>query len=135
MRTHNIPLNLLDEYAKAISSKQANMLYENKCHKKYKKHLYEDKKYQSDDNYHIYLNSYTLDEAHSSVETALSRYVSKYKLQYNVVDDGVYLYTPLPENYMSLLENLVNDGFNKEALKNIVDMPAAVVYLEKLTKK
>ena len=131
---HNIPLNILDEYAKVISSKQANMLYENKCQKKYKKHLYEDKAYQSDNNYHLYLSSYTLDEANSSVEKALIRYVSKHKLQYNIVDDGVYLYTPLPESYMSLLEHLVRDGFNVDALKHVVDNDAAVVYLEKLTK-
>lgn len=130
----NIPLNILDEYAKVISSKQANMLYESKCNKKYKKPLYENKKYQSDDNYKLYLNSFTLDEANSSVEKALSKYVSKHNLQYNVVDDGVYLYTPMAENYMSLLENLVNDGFNVEALKNIVDTQAAVVYLENITK-
>ena len=130
----NIPLNILDEYAKVISSKQANMLYESKCNKKDKKPLYENKKYQSDDNYKLYLNSFTLDEANSSVEKALSKYVSKHNLQYNIVDDGVYLYTPMAENYMSLLENLVNDGFNVEALKNIVDTQAAVVYLENITK-
>lgn len=131
---HNIPLNILDEYAKVISSKQANMLYENKCQKKYKKRLYEDKAYQNDSNYHLYLSSYTLDEANSSIEKALIRYVSKHKLQYNIVDDGVYLYTPLPESYMSLLEHLVKDGFNVDALKHVVDNDAAVVYLEKLTK-
>lgn len=130
----NIPLNILDEYAKVISSKQANMLYESKCNKKYKKPLYENKKYQSDDNYNLYLSSFTLDEANSSIEKALSKYVSKHNLQYNIVDDGVYLYTPMAENYMSLLENLVNDGFNVEALKNIVDTQAAVVYLENITK-
>ena len=132
---HNIPLNILDEYAKTISSKQANMLYENKCQKKYKKRLYEDKAYQDDSNYHLYLSAYTLDEANSSVEKALIRYVSKHNLQYNVVDDGVYLYTALPENYISLLEHLVKDGFNANALKHVVDNDAAVVYLNKLTKK
>ena len=135
MKQHNIPLNILDEYAKTISSKQANLLYESKCHKKYKKPLYEDKKYQSDNNYKIYLNTFTLDEANSSIEKALVRYVNKHHLQYNVVNDGVYLYTPMAENYMSLLENLVNDGFNPNVLKNIVDTQAAVVYLETISNK
>lgn len=132
--THNIPLNILDEYAKTISSKQANMLYESKCNKKFKKALYEGMEYQNDDSYSIYLNAYTLDEAKSSVDKALVRYVNKYKLQYNVVDDGVYLYTPMAENYMGLLENLVQDGFDVEVLKTIVDTQSAVVYLENLTK-
>ena len=131
---HNIPLNILDEYAKIISSKQANMLYESKCNKKFKKALYEGMEYQNDDSYSIYLNAYTLDEAKSSVDKALVRYVNKYKLQYNVVDDGVYLYTPMAENYMGLLENLVQDGFDVEVLKTIVDTQSAVVYLENLTK-
>lgn len=131
---HNIPLNILDEYAKTISSKQANMLYESKCNKKFKKALYEGMEYQNDDSYSIYLNVYTLDEAKSSVDKALVRYVNKYKLQYNVVDDGVYLYTPMAENYMGLLENLVQDGFDVEVLKTIVDTQSAVVYLENLTK-
>ena len=90
--------------------------------------------YQNDDSYSIYLNAYTLDEAKSSVDKALVRYVNKYKLQYNVVDDGVYLYTPMAENYMGLLENLVQDGFDVEVLKTIVDTQEAAVYLEKLTK-
>ena len=131
---HNIPLNVLDEYAKTISSKQANMLYESKCNKKFKKALNEGMEYQNDDSYSIYLNAYTLDEAKSSVDKALVRYVNKYKLQYNVVDDGVYLYTPMAENYMGLLENLVQDGFDVEVLKTIVDTQEAAVYLENLTK-
>lgn len=131
---HNIPLNVLDEYAKTISSKQSKMLYESKCKKKYKKALYEGMEYQNDDSYSIYLNAYTLDEAKSSVDKALVRYVNKYHLQYNIVDDGVYFYTPMAENYMGLLENLVNDGFDAEVLKTIVDTQEAAVYLEKLTK-
>ena len=132
MSTHNIPLNVLDEYAKVLTTKQSNMLYENKCNKKYKKVLYEDKKYQSNSSYRIYLNAYTLDEANINVTKALARYVSKYNLQYNVVNDGVYLYTPLAENYMGLLENLVNDGFNVEALKNVVNVNEARKYLDNL---
>ena len=131
----NIPLNILDTYAKTISTKQANMLYENKCNKKYKKPLYEHLKYQNDNSYKIYLNSFTLDEANLNVDKALARYVNKHQLQYNVVDDGVYLYTPMAENYMSLLEHLVNDGFDVNVLKNIVDTDSAVKYLESLTSK
>ena len=132
MRTHNIPLNVLDEYAKVLTTKQSNMLYENKCNKKYKKELYENKKYQSNSSYKLYLNSYILNEANINVNTALARYVSKYNLQYNVVDNGVYLYTPMAENYMGLLENLIHDGFNKDALKNVVNTKAAKDYLEKI---
>lgn len=129
---HNIPLHILDEYAKTISQKQVNMLYENKCNKKYKKALYEDLKYQNDNSYSIYLNDFTLDEAELSVKKALVRYVNKHKLQYNVVSDGVYFYTPLEENYIALLEDLVNDGLDVDTLKNIVEDQKAAVYLENL---
>lgn len=132
MKRHSIPLNILDEYAKTISSKQVKMLYESKCNKKYKKVLYENMKYQNDKSYSIYLNDFTLDEANSSVDKALVRYVNKYKLQFNKVSDGVYLYTPLEENYISLLENLVQDGFDIDLLKENVDSQKATVYLEKL---
>lgn len=129
---HNIPLNILDEYAKTISSKQVKMLYESKCNKKFKKALYENMKYQNDNSFSIYLNDFTLDEAHSSVDKALVRYVRKHKLQYNKVSDGVYFYTPLEKNYISLLENLVQDGFDIDLLKENVDSQKATVYLEKL---
>jgi len=38
---HNIPLQILDEYAKSLTNKQAKMLYEHKLNKKYKKQLNE----------------------------------------------------------------------------------------------
>ena len=127
----NIPLNILDNYAKSLTSKQVKMLYENKCQKKFKKPLYENLKYQSDNNYKIYLDTYTLNEANSSIDKTLLRYVNKYNLQYNVVNEGVYLYTALPENYLSLLENLLQDGFNKNSLKNNVNTKFAKHYLNK----
>jgi len=128
----NIPLNILDNYAKTISTKQANMLYEHKCNKKYKKSLYENLKYQNDNSYKLYLDSFTLDNINLSVNEALAKYVNKHQLQYNVVDSGVYLYTPEPENYLSLLENLVHDGMDMNILKEIVNYDGAIKYLENL---
>lgn len=130
---HNISLQILDEYAKVITAKQANMLYESKCKKKFKKQLNEGMEYQNNDNFKVYLDLFTLDEANSSVEKALARYVNKYKLQYNVIKEGLYLYTPYEENYEGLLENLYNDGFDVEALKENVSSQSGRVFLEKLS--
>lgn len=130
--SHNIPLNILDEYTKSLSSKQVKMLYESKCNKKYKKPLYEEFKYQNDKSFCIYLNEYTLDEAHFTTDKALARYTNKYNLQFNKVNDGIYFYTPLEENYMGLIKDLANDGFDLETLKEIVETQKATVYLEKL---
>lgn len=130
--SHNIPLNILDEYAKTLSSKQVKMLYENKCNKKYKKALYENMKYQNDDSYSLYLSDYVLDEANMSTDKAMIRYINKYDLQYNKVIDGVHFYTPNHNTYIKLLENLVNDGVDIDSLLQVVDDQKSTVYLEKL---
>ena len=48
------------------------------------------------------------------------------------LENGEDFYTPLEENYISLLENLVQDGFDIDLLKENVDSQKATVYLEKL---
>lgn len=133
--THNIPLNILDEYAKIITSNQANMLYENKCNKKYKKKLYENKKYQSDEYYHIHLKNYILNDANISVTEALAKYANKFNLQYNILNDGIKFYTPITENYILLLKNLVNDGFNINSLCSVVESKNEKKFLKSLNNK
>ena len=132
--TNNIPLNVLDEYAKTITTKQSNMLYENKLNKKFKKPLYENLKYQNDDNFTLYLSSDIINEANSTLEKVLVRYVDKHHLQYNIVNKGVHLYTPMAENYLELLEHLIADGFNKNSLKKIVDTKPAKKHIEQVSK-
>lgn len=112
----HIPLHVLNEYAKVLSYTQAKKLYENKCNQKYKKIIYKGTEYQNKNSYSVYLDNYVLNEADLSVNTALARYVNKHQLQYNIVKEGVYFYTPLADNYMSLLEHLINDGVSKQAL-------------------
>lgn len=129
---HNIPLHVLDEYAKVITSKQAAMLYEHKCGKKFVKTLNEGFDNQNNDSYKVYLDLFTLDEANSSIEKALIKYVNKYNLQYNVITEGLYFYTPDEENFNNLLENLYNDGFDIDALKESVTNQSSLVLLEKL---
>lgn len=117
----NIPLHILDEYAKSISYKQAKRLYEAKCDNTYKKKIYKGTQYQNKNSFSVYLDNFVLNEANLTVNKALSRYVNKHCLQYNIVKEGLYLYTPLADNYMSLLEHLVKDGVSKEALSQDVD--------------
>ena len=131
---NNIPLNVLDDYAMTLTTNQVKMLYENKCQKKYKKPLYEHLKYQNDNNYKIYLTEQILNKANKSLDDILLNYINKYDLQYNIVNEGINLYTPLAENYLSLLENLVQDGFKKSSLKNNVNTKFAKHYLNKLKK-
>lgn len=121
---HNIPLNILDEYAKTLTSKQVKKLYEAKCKKTYKKPLYENMKYQSDDNYQIRLTKYILEKSNSSIRDILANYANKYDLQYNIVNEDLYLYTPSKIKYKSLVENLINTGFNKQLLISIQNQNA-----------
>ena len=117
----NIPLNVLDEYAKLLTPKQVNKLYESKCNKKYKKPLYENKQYQSKDNYSVYLTNYILEKANSSITKVLTSYVNKFKLQYNIINEGVKLYTSNPLNYKELIEKLIDDKFNINLVKRVAN--------------
>lgn len=117
---NNIPLNILDEYAKCLTTKQANMLYESKLNKKYKKILNEGKEYQSLTNNNIMLDKQTLKEMCLTSGNIIDRYVNKLGLQYNVFNGGIHLYTPLIESYVALLTNLMNEGLTKEKLMSLV---------------
>ena len=115
---HNIPLEILDKYAQTISKKQANMLYEHKFNKKYKKPLYENMRYQSVKSNNIMLTEDMLNEAHTDIGSVIDRYVDKYALQYNIFKRGIHLYTPLLEHYVCLLTDLIKNGFSKKSLIN-----------------
>lgn len=117
-------LQTLDEYAKTLSSKQVNMLYESKCGKSYKKKLFEHMKYQGDNYYRLYLDNFVMNENNLNKDKVLARYVSQYNLQYNVTNEGVYLYTPDPMAFICLNEQLIKDGVSKETLMDILDNPA-----------
>ena len=118
---HNIPLQILDEYAKSLSNKQAKMLYERKLNKKYKKQLNEGMEYQSNDSNHIMLTEFMISKAKTNIGTIIEKYANKYGMQYNIFNNGIHLYTPLYENYVCLLSDLVNDGFDKGLLITMVN--------------
>lgn len=117
---HNIPLEMLDKYAQTLTKRQAQMLYEHKCNKKYKKPLYENMRYQSNKNNNIMLTADMLDEAKTDIGSVIDKYANKYALQYNIFKRGIHLYTPLLENYVYLLTDLIKDGFSKRSLMNAV---------------
>lgn len=129
---HNIPLNILDEYAKTITSKQANMLYEHANNKKYQKKLLEGKEYQSSKNCEIFLTEFMINEAKTTIGEVIDRYVNKYGLQYNVFNNSIHLYSPLIENYTALLKDLVNNGFRKDLLATMVKTNAEKEMIKKL---
>lgn len=121
----NIPLSVLDAYAKRLTSKQAHMLYENKMQKPYKKALYENN--AGKQLYKLYLDDYTiadevemnkieflmkLNENHTSVVNALS---------YKIDEDGVTFSTSDRKVYSKLIGSLLNEGISGSTLEFIKD--------------
>ena len=117
---HNIPLQILDEYAKSLTNKQAKMLYEHKLNKKYRKRLNEGMQYQSNKSNNIMLTEFMIKKAKTNIGTIIERYANKYGVQYNIFNNGIHLYTPLYENYVCLLSDLINDGFDRGLLIQMV---------------
>lgn len=117
---HNIPLEMLDKYAQILTKKQAQMLYEHKLRKNYKKPLYESMRYQSNKYNNIMLTEDMLNEAKTDIGSVIDKYVNKYGLQYNIFKRGIHLYTPLLENYVCLLTDLIKNGFKRKSLINAV---------------
>ena len=97
------------------------MLYERKLNKKYKKQLNEGMEYQSNDSNHIMLTEFMISKAKTNIGTIIEKYANKYGMQYNIFNNGIHLYTPLYENYVCLLSDLVNDGFDKGLLITMVN--------------
>ena len=68
---NNISLSTLDEFAKRISSKQVNMLYENRMHKKYSKKVFESSADIFADNFCLYVAKINYDSDTHCVVCAL----------------------------------------------------------------
>lgn len=129
---HNIPLQILDEYAKCLTNKQANMLYERKLNKKYRKQLNEGMEYQTNESNHIMLTEFMISKAKTNIGSIIERYTNKYDVQYNVFNNGIHLYTPLYENYVGLLSELIRDGFDKGLLISMVNTEDEKQLIKKL---
>lgn len=121
----NIPLSVLDAYAKRLTSTQAHMLYENKMQKPYKKALYENN--SGKQLYKLYLDDYAiaeevemnkieflmkLNENHGSVVNSLS---------YKIDEDGVTFSTSDRKVYSKLIGSLLNEGISGSTLEFIKD--------------
>ena len=129
---HNIPLQILDEYAKSLSTKQAEMLYEHKLNRKYKKSLNEGKEYQTNKNSNIFLTQLMLNEAHMTIGEVIDKFVEKHDLQYNIFNNGIHLYTPYNEDYNMLLSDLVENGFSKDLLISMANTQKEKEMIQKL---
>lgn len=110
MIKNNIKLEHLDSYAKRLSTKQMNMLYESKMNKKYKNRLFEDTDFlmeseDDDDEYTVYMSEFVLMMNDLTAEEALEFAVPGVDAE---IDDenGVLFSTVYDKAYIDLLDEL-----------------------------
>lgn len=118
----NIPLYVLDEYAKRLTNNQVNKLYEHKTHKTYNP-LYE----TLDNTYKLYLNAYTISEELDASKSELIMHLSEKcsdlmeNLSYKIGSDAVTFVTESRDTYGKLLHSLMEAGLSAETIEDIRD--------------
>ena len=107
----NFTLEQLDAYARSLTTKQTNMLYENRLHKAYKP-LNEAFEPDADEYYTIFLNNQALRENGSNAAKVVMQVVpNKDYIKYKATNYGVYFYVTIKQDYEELLQILAGLGY------------------------
>ena len=117
MNKKGFSLVQLDEYAKRLTQKQANMLYENRMHKKYKKMLCEAHTMDEDEDFSLYLD----DAAFYYVSRAevLAEIIGiDQSVKSRTTPTGIYFYTDMPDVYVDII-NTINDYGLSDYVDNV----------------
>jgi hypothetical protein len=116
----NFTLEQLDAYARSLTTKQTNMLYENRLHKTYKP-LNEAFEPDADEYYTIFLNNQTLRENGSNAAKVVMQVVpNKDYIKYKATNYGVYFYVTIKQDYEELLQILAGLGY-ADAIRSQVE--------------
>lgn len=116
---NNLGLTTLDAYAKRISTKQVNMLYENRMHKKYKKMVFEGSNNIFEDNFAVYV---TIDAANGKPAELIKNVKTECNsvdLNYRQTETGIYFYTEMPDVYDCMKSALDKLGITYSDVTNI----------------
>lgn len=117
MNKKGFSLVQLDEYAKRLTQKQANMLYENRMHKKYKKMLCEAHTINEDEDFSLYLDDaafYEVSRAEILAEiTGIDQSVKS-----RTTPTGIYFYTDMPDVYVDII-NTINEYELSDYVDNV----------------
>lgn len=124
---NNFPLHILDRYAKTITTRQKDMLYENRNGgKKHKKMLCEADVIDEEDYYKIFVSDYNLQTVNMTKTQLIDKFSGTEgydgEVKYRVSPTGVYLYTESSVDYEKLLGRLEAEGgfdldkMNKDAI-------------------
>lgn len=109
------PLQVLDEYAKRLTKKQANMLYESKMNRKYARRLYESAA-PEEKTMSAYITYYTIADKGLYANEVIDGIADNVEYAEHVAvdkdDEGVKFSTGLAVAFGSLIAYLRDYGFN-----------------------
>ena len=117
MNKKGFSLVQLDEYAKRLTQKQANMLYENRMHKKYKKMLCEAHTINEDEDFSLYLDDAAFYEV-SRAELLAEIIGIDQSVKSRTTPTGIYFYTDMPDVYVDII-NTINDYGLSDYVDNV----------------
>ena len=117
MNKKGFSLVQLDEYAKRLTKKQANMLYENRMHKKYKKMLCEAHTMDEDEHFSLYLDDAAFYDV-SRAEVLAEIIGIDQSVKSRTTPTGIYFYTDMPDVYVDII-NTINDYGLSDYVDNV----------------
>ena len=117
MNKKGFSLVQLDEYAKRLTQKQANMLYENRMHKKYKKMLCEAHTMNEDEDFSLYLDDAAFYDV-SRAEVIAEIIGIDQSVKSRTTPTGIYFYTDMPDVYVDII-NTINDFGLSDYVDNV----------------
>ena len=117
MNKKGFSLVQLDEYAKRLTKKQANMLYENRMHKKYKKMLCEAHTMNEDEDFSLYLDDAAFYDV-SRAELLAEIIGIDQSVKSRTTPTGIYFYTDMPDVYVDII-NTINDYGLSDYVDNV----------------
>ena len=117
MNKKGFSLVQLDEYAKRLTQKQANMLYENRMHKKYKKMLCEAHTMDENEHFSLYLDDAAFYDV-SRAEVLAEIIGLDQSVKSRTTPTGIYCYTEMPDVYVDII-NTINDYGLSDYVDNV----------------
>lgn len=117
MNKKGFSLVQLDEYAKRLTQKQANMLYENRMHKKYKKMLCETHTMDEDEDFSLYLDDAAFYDVSRAEVLAEIKGIDQ-SVKSRTTPTGIYFYTDMPDVYVDII-NTINDYGLSDYVDNV----------------
>ena len=123
---NNLTLEQLDAYARTITSKQANMLYENRMKKKYSSvgalNEAESMVPSRDDYFVVFVPQIAFAElGDNNIQLTFAVCAGKDDVRHVIKNkEGVYFYTDIPADYEYIIKKLVEFGYG-EYIKDTVE--------------